>query len=60
MFCEQIGQADGLLTKLFANQFFATRSFVAFIEEQVEALQDAVEPAREFFACGDFERDLFL
>src|SRR5437870_9240876 len=57
MFCEQSSQADGLVAKLFANQFFATRSFVAFIEEQVQALQDAVEPTREFFAGGDFERN---
>ncbi len=54
---QQARQADRLVTDFLANQLFAARSFVAFVEKQVERLQNTVQSPRQFFTGGDLEDD---
>src|SRR5207245_11460213 len=60
VFRQQAGQANRLLTDLFSNQLFTAGSFVAFVEKQVERLQNTVQPPRQLLASWYFERYLLF
>src|SRR5690349_18206383 len=55
---EQRGETNRLAAQVFPQQSDAGRGFVAFIEEEVERREDAIQPRREIFALGDFETDI--
>ena len=57
VFGQQTRQADRLVTDFLANQLFAAGSFVAFVEKQVERLQNAVQPPRQLLPFGYLERN---
>ena len=60
MFREQAVKADRLVADFLAHQFLAAGGLVAFVEQQVERLQHAVQPARQFLAGGNLEGNLRL
>lgn len=60
MLGNQRGQADGFGTEFFADEIFTAGSFVALVEKEVDSLEDGIEPGREFFTAGNFERDAKL
>src|ERR1700730_7389710 len=45
------------MAKLFPDQAKSARSFVSFVEEQVERLQDSVQPLGQFFSEWNRERN---
>src|SRR5207249_4851761 len=48
MFGQQPGEPDGLVAQIFPHQLVAAGSFVAFVEQQIQRLQYAIESLREF------------
>src|ERR1700736_2912497 len=45
------------MAKLFPDQAKSARSFVSFVEEQVERLQDSIQSLGQFFSEWNCERD---
>ena len=43
MLRQQSRQANRFVAKFFANQIFPTRRFVAFVKQEVERLQNAIQ-----------------
>ena len=50
MLRQKFGEPDRLLTEFVPNQLVATGCFVTLVEQQVERLQNAVEPPRQLIA----------
>jgi len=58
MFRQQVRQANGFLAKLLAHQLFTAGRLVAFIEQEVERVQHAVETGLELAARRNLEGDV--
>src|SRR5437868_9519453 len=58
MLRQQFGETDRLVAEFSSNEVFAAGRFVTFIEQQVERLQNAVEPPRQLVTNWDLKRDL--
>src|ERR1043166_8862533 len=60
MLGQQTRQSYRLLAQILANQILADRCLVTFVEEQIERLQDSLQPARQFRSGWDFVRDICI
>ena len=60
MLRQQGRQADGFQTKFLPHEAIAARCFVAFVEEQVERLQDALQTDGQLVAGWNLERNVQL
>src|SRR5215831_8468344 len=58
MLRQQLREPDRLPAKLLAHEFVAGGRFVAFIEQQIKRLLDAVEPPRQLVTRWNFKWNL--
>ncbi len=54
--CDERGEADGLGAQIVAHEVFALVRAVAFVEEQVEHVENGVEPRGQLGRAGYHER----
>ena len=55
--CEQFRQPDRFLTELLPDQSLSNRCLVAFVEKEVQSLQDPVEARCQLFPSRNLEDD---
>src|SRR5437588_654298 len=60
MFRQQRPQTNRFLAKFLSDQMIAARRLVAFIEKQVERLQDGIQTPRQFFASRYLKWDVLI
>ena len=60
MLCEKFAETNGFVANIFADKVVAGRGFIAFVEKQVERLQDTVESRWQLRCDRNFERDFGL
>ena len=54
------GQANGLRTEFIPDDALAARCFVAFVKEQIEYLQHAIQTGRKLSSRGNLEGNLLF
>src|SRR5213595_3388252 len=60
MFRQQNSQTNRFMTKFFSNQVIAAGGLVAFVEKQIERLQDSIQTARQFDTSRYLKRDVLV
>src|SRR3954469_1283101 len=58
LFGQQRCETNSFVAEFLSNQAFAAGRLVAFVEQQVESLQNAVQAARQLFTSGDLETQI--